>query len=461
MISGFIKKAKSLVGKKTAESLPSHRSEPRIILRKDHSISRKGISENTLKVLYRLKKHGYQAYLVGGGVRDLLLDKHPKDFDVATNASPEDIKQTFSNCRLIGKRFRLAHVHFGRDIIEVATFRSQAKPTHSDVKHSKEGMILRDNVYGTIDEDAWRRDFTINALYYSIADFSVLDFTGGMKDLKARKIRMIGDASTRFREDPVRMLRAIRFASKLDFHLSKELIKPIQNLKGLINHVPPARLFEEMIKMFHCGAADKAFDALLQHELFEPLFPQTHDCLQDSSYPTKALLKAVFQSTDLRIQQGKSITPVFIVAALLWHPILKRAEVELNNGAKLYPARLKAVESCLSAQLKKISMPKRVSFGAREVWLLQLRMFNRHGKRPERLMQEPRFKAAYDFLLLRAQAGEPVQELADWWQDYFEGNESERRRLIRQVSSGESPKNQKHHNKNESEQNRDTETDAG
>jgi poly(A) polymerase len=448
MISGLIKKAKSLVGKKTSEMAVPHRSEPRTILRKDHSISRKDISENTLKVLYRLKKHGFQGYLVGGGVRDLLLNKHPKDFDVATDASPEEVKRIFSNCRLIGKRFRLAHVHFGRDIIEVATFRSQAKATHVDAKHSKEGMILRDNVYGTIDEDAWRRDFTINALYYNIADFSVLDFTGGMKDLKARKIRMIGDATTRFREDPVRMLRAIRFASKLDFHLSKDLIKPIQELKDLMNHVPPARLFEEMIKMFHYGSADKAFEALLQHELFEPLFPQTYDCLQDSSFPTKSLLKEVFQSTDSRVQQGKTITPVFIVAALLWHPILKRAEVEMNNGTKLYPARLKAVESCLSEQLRKISMPKRISFGAREVWLLQLRMFNRHGKRPERLIQEPRFRAAYDFLLLRAKAGEPVQELADWWEAYFEGDEGERRKLIRQVSST-GPNNRQHKRKTE------------
>ncbi len=446
MISGLIKKAKSLVSKKTADMALSPQSEPRTILRKDHSISRKDISENTLKVLYRLKKHGFQAHLVGGGVRDLLLKKHPKDFDVATDASPEEVKQIFSNCRLIGKRFRLAHVHFGRDIIEVATFRGQVKTTHVDAKHSKEGMILRDNVYGTINEDAWRRDFTINALYYNIADFSVLDFTGGMKDLNDRRIRMIGDAATRFTEDPVRMLRAIRFASKLDFHLSKELIKPIQKLNGLINHVPPARLFEEMIKMFHCGAADKAFESLLQYELFEPLFPQTYHCIQDSKYPTKSLLKEVFQSTDTRIKQGKTITPVFIVAALLWHPILKRAEIDIKNGTKLYPARLKAVESCLSEQLKKISMPKRISFGAREVWLLQLRMFNRHGKRPERLMQEPRFKAAYDFLLLRAKAGEPVKELADWWEAYFEGNEDERRRLIRQVSSG-GPKKRHHKRK--------------
>lgn len=410
------------------------RHAPEVIKRSDHNISRKDISENTLKVLYRLRKHGFEAFLVGGGVRDLLLGKHPKDFDVATNALPEEVSQIFSNCRLIGKRFRLAHVYFGRDIIEVATFRSQIKPNHTDVKHSKEGMILRDNVYGTIEEDAWRRDFTINALYYNIADFSVLDFTGGVKDLKSKKIRMIGDANERFREDPVRMLRAIRFACKLDFNLDKALLKPFQEQKALIQYVPPARLFEEMIKLFHSGAGQKAFEKMIEFDLFQPIFSQTYDCIQNSNYPTKALLQAVFQSTDQRLAEGKNITPVFIIAALLWHPILKRADKDLKNGMKLFPARTKAVEACLALQLQKISMPRRIAVGAREVWLLQLRMHNRHGKRPERLIQEPRFKAAYDFLLLRAEAGEPVQELANWWQAYFEGDEKTRRKLSRQAS---------------------------
>lgn len=447
MITGLIKKAKSLIcrrpSKPTASSMPSRTKAPMVLTRQDHSISRKDISENTLKVLYRLKKHGYQAYLVGGGVRDLLLNKHPKDFDVATNALPEEIRKIFSNCRLIGRRFRLAHVHFGRDIIEVATFRKQVDHAHEEVAHSAAGMVLRDNVYGSIEEDAWRRDFTINALYYNIADFSVVDFTGGIQDLKDRKLRMIGDTATRFREDPVRMLRAIRFASKLDLSFSDELVAPMLASRSLITHVPPARLFEEVIKLFHSGAAYPAFEKLLEYGLFEALFPQTFACLQDNSYPTKALLIDVFTNTDKRIREDKGVTPVFIIAALLWYPILKLAQKYMDDGMSLYSARLKAMEICLSEQIKRISMPKRISFGAREIWMLQSRMQNRAGKRAERMMLEPRFRAAYDFLLVRSTAGEPIKELANWWQVYMEAEPSERRNLVRKASGKPKKKKRK------------------
>lgn len=448
MITGLIKKAKSLLkrGPRASSVERAERAEPQRLTRKEHDISRKDISENTLKVLYRLKKHGYQAYLVGGGVRDLLLGKHPKDFDVVTNALPEEIRKVFANCRLIGRRFRLAHVHFGREIIEVATFRKYVEHAHEDVAHSEAGLILRDNVYGSLEEDAWRRDFTVNALYYNIADFSVMDFTGGIQDLKAKRLRMIGDTQARYREDPVRMLRAIRFAAKLDFQLSPELVKPIPELKALITHVPSARLFEEMMKLFHSGAAQKAFELLIKYDLFGLIFPQTQACLEDKTYPTQALLEAVFANTDRRIAEDKTITPVFILAALLWHPILKRAQAYVDDGMKLFPARLKAIEECLSEQLKRISMPRRIAYGAREVWVLQQRMFNPHGKRAERLIQEPRFKAAFDFLLLRSQAGEPVSDLAHWWESYLQSDEGERKRLVRNISpSGKSKKQKKKH----------------
>lgn len=438
MITGLIKKVKSLIGKtlESAEHRPTQEAPqraPRILSRKEHHISRKDISENTLKVLYRLKKHGFQAYLVGGGVRDLLLHKHPKDFDVATNALPEEVRKIFSNCRLIGRRFRLAHVHFGRDIIEVATFRKKIDHAHEEVAHTAAGVIVRDNVYGSIEEDAWRRDFTINALYYNIADFSVIDFTGGIEDLANKKIRMIGDVATRFREDPVRMLRAIRFASKLDFELSSQLAAPISSMRELINHVPAARLGEEIIKLFHSGAAAKAFEMLLQYDIFEVLFPQTFACIQEATYPTQNLLTNVFSNTDKRIQEDMGVTPVFIYAALLWHPILKLTQQYIDDDMTPFTANVKAIEVCLSKQIKLISMPRRISFGAREIWVLQTRMQNRSGKRVERMMQEPRFKAAYDFLLLRAAAGEPVKELADWWKMYFEGCEDVRRNLMSQV----------------------------
>lgn len=446
MITRILKKAKSLIrgSSPTPEPNKSRSVRATIISRKQHAISRKDISDNTLKVLYRLKKHGYQAYLVGGGVRDILLKKHPKDFDVVTNALPEEVRNIFSNCRLIGRRFRLAHVHFGRDIVEVATFRKQVQHQHDDVEHSQEGLIIRDNVYGTIEEDVWRRDFTINALYYNIADFSLVDFTGGLKDLEQKKLRMIGDTKTRYREDPVRILRAIRFASKLDFELSAELSKPIKHMKSLLSHVPPARLFEEVLKIFHSGAANRAYQLLIEHDLFDLLFKQTYQCLQENELPTQELLTLVFKSTDDRIKQQKGVTPVFIFATLLWHPIVKLSQVYVDEGMSLYPARLKAIEACLAEQTKSITIPKRIAYGAREIWLLQSRMQNRAGRRADRMMAEPRFKAAYDFLLIRAQANEKVDNLASWWQEYYEADHELRRKMIKAISGKPKRKRKKH-----------------
>lgn len=440
MIRAFLQKV-GLLSKKKAS--------PRIISRREHGVSRNGISENALKVLYRLQKQGYEAYLVGGGVRDLLLGLHPKDFDVVTNAKPEEVRHVFRNCRLIGRRFRLAHVYFGYDIVEVATFRGKTEEANEDHIHSDEGMILRDNVYGTMAEDVCRRDFTINALYYNIADFSIVDYVGGMADLKAKRIRMIGDAGQRFREDPVRMLRAIRFACKAKFVLADDLKKPIKQLKGLIANVSSARLFEEVLKMFHSGGALEGYKLLKELGLFAELFPLTQECIDEKSLPTDRFLECVFENTDNRIQSGKSVNPSFVIAALLWHPIYLQAQEYSREHMPLYPARMKAIETVITKQIKRVSIPKRIVQSAREIWLMQMRLNKREPKRIHELMAEPRFRAAYDFLEMRAKAGEDVQDIATWWQDYIEGDSAKRKALQEAVGNNQKGKRRRHKKRSE------------
>jgi poly(A) polymerase len=427
MIKAFLRKV-GLLSK--GVSTRGAGNQPVIIPRDKHKISRKQISENALKVLYRLHRNGYEAYLVGGGVRDLLLGSQPKDFDVVTNAKPDDVRRIFRNCRLIGRRFRLAHVYFGYDIIEVATFRGKALEANEDHKHSEEGMILRDNVYGTLAEDVMRRDFTINALYYNIADFSLVDYVGGMADLQAKRLKIIGDPDQRFREDPVRMLRAIRFACKTGFKLTPELKQSIQTLKSLILNVSSSRLYEEVIKMFHSGRALEAYSMLNEENLFEMLFPATYSCLSQKDYPTDGFLRLVFENTDLRLKEDKSLHPSFIIAALLWHPICIKGKSYTEKNMAMFPARTKALEETLSEQIKHTSMPKRISQAAREIWLMQLRLEKRQSRRVNDMMAEQRFRAAYDFLELRAKAGESVKEAAQWWREYIEGDAKVRKTLL-------------------------------
>ena len=390
--------------------------KPVIIARSDHIISRANISKNAVKVLYRLKDAGYEAYLVGGGVRDLLLGREPKDFDVATNALPEEVKKVFNNCRLIGRRFRLAHVHFGREIIEVATFRSLSNDDSNGDRQIENGRILRDNVYGAIDEDAQRRDFTINALYYNIEDFSVVDYAGGMVDLQNGVLRLLGDPEQRYREDPVRMLRAVRFAGKLGFIIDPSCEKSLPELAPLLAEVPASRLFEEVLKLFMGGAALDTFEKLRHYNLFGQLFPSTDEALshEDHEFPITFVNRGL-KNTDTRLQARQPVTPAFLFAVLLWEPVRRRAEQYEAEG--LYPiqALQEASTEILSAQAQRISIPKRFSYPMRDIWRLQPRFFNRSGKRPQRLMTHPRFRAAYDFFQLRAESGEVDQELADWW----------------------------------------------
>jgi len=360
-------------------------------------------------VLYTLKDAGFAAYLVGGGVRDLLLGAQPKDFDVATGAHPEEVRRLFRSARLIGRRFRLAHVRFGPEIIEVATFRG---PPADNV----EGRILRDNVYGTLEEDAWRRDFSINSLYYNIRDFSVVDFTGGLADLKQRQLRLIGDPAVRYREDPVRLLRALRFAAKLKFDIEADTAAPIPDFTGHLEDISPARLYEETLKMFMGGAALAAFEQLRSFGVFGHLFPETDHLLADEhGQAIEQLIVQALKNTDTRIAEDRPVTPAFLIAALLWGPLVRELQHCRQAGTKELEAHQMAGYEVVNRQIKHLSFPKRFSLGAREIWNFQPRLMSARGRKALQLLHRPRFRAAYDFLLLRQQAGEPVDEQVDYW----------------------------------------------
>jgi len=406
---------------------------PLIIPRTGHNISRTLISQYALKVLYRLKEGGFLAYLVGGGVRDLLLGREPKDFDIVTNARPEQVAQLFRNCRLIGRRFRLAHIHFGQEIIEVATFR--AAPEASE-QADENGRLLRDNVYGdSVEEDVWRRDFTVNALYYDIRDFSVVDYCGGMQDLKNGVLRLIGEPEQRLREDPVRMLRAARFAAKLGFRIDPATEQPLLKLGHLLEDIPPARLFEEVLKLFMKGAAVQTYELLRHYRLFGQLFPQTEASLEQEAqgFPRTLLIKAL-ENTDARIAQDKPVTPAFLFAALLWEPARRLAQQKQQEGMREIEALQLAAELVVARQLSRISLPRRFSTPMREIWLMQPRFLQQHGKRPLRLLTHPRFRAAYDFLLLRGAAGEVEQSLCDWWSNLQTANPAGQQALLKQAA---------------------------
>lgn len=404
---------------------------PRVYGRDAHNISRKNIPEYVLKVLYRLKKNGYQAYLVGGCVRDLLVGRTPKDFDVVSDARPEDVKRLFRNCRLIGRRFRLAHVYFQDDIVEVATFRGT--PQGEDkAAHSDEGMILRDNVYGTIEDDAWRRDFTLNSLYYNIADFSITDYTGGFLDIQNQQLRMIGDPYIRFREDPVRMLRALRFEAILGFSLSKNLTKAIQSEAFRIQDVAPSRLFDEILKLFHSGRGHALYPQLKKTQMMSRLFPLTQAAF--AQHPTaEKLLAHLFENTDTRVQNAQWVTPAFLYAGLLWYPMMDRAKQYTDEGLKPLPSVIQASQHILKEQAEHIVIPQRIGQVIRDIWIMQTRLEERNRYKIIKLFSEPRFRAAYDFLLLRAQAGEKVAEIASWWTTFVDTTEDQREEMIRRL----------------------------
>lgn len=357
--------------------------------------------------------------MVGGGVRDLLAGLEPKDFDIATNAHPEQIRQVFRNCRLVGRRFLIAHVRFGEEILEVTTFRGPITDSH---ERDETGRILSDNEYGTLEQDAFRRDFTVNALYYDIRDFSIVDFAGGLQDVKDGVIRLIGDPELRYREDPVRMLRAIRIANKLKYRIEPGTAEPIRRLAALLQEIPAARLFDEVLKLLQSTEGVANFEGLREHGLFAQLFPYTESMLR---YP-RALdfVKRALANTAERVRNDLPVSPAFLYAALLWPAVAAQVNTLVGRDGK-HPnvAIAEASEIVLAQAIQRVAIPKRFSVPMREIWAMQTRFDGRRGGRAQRLMTHPRFRAAYDFLLLRAAVGEAPQELADWWTEAQEGNE--------------------------------------
>ncbi len=432
---------------------------PRIIPRSEHSISRSGISPNALRVLYRLREGGFQAFLVGGCVRDLLLGLEPKDFDVATDALPEQVRRLFRNCRLVGRRFRLAHVFFGRETIEVATFRAASAPSQAeepipdadpeegeapeidepleadssgvadDAERAVDetGRILRDNIYGSIDADVWRRDFTANALYYNIADFSLWDYVGGAQDIASRTLRLIGDPETRYREDPVRMLRAVRFEAKLGFQLDPGTAAPIARLGELLAGVPSARLFDETLKLLLYGHGARSLEILRRRGLLATLLPTVDAYL--SSHPgslVEKLLEQGLANTDARVTAGKPVTPTFLFAVLLYGPIAQAIEATPPEHWHELGTILDACDRAVREAQAAVAIPRRFALGVREMFALQPRLEHPRGRRALRVLEHPRFRAAFDLLLLRAEQGLVPRATADWWTRIQEASPPER-----------------------------------
>lgn len=397
----------------------------KVISRDQHCISRKNISDSALKVMSRLRSQGHQAYLVGGAVRDLLLGGHPKDFDVATDATPEEIHGLFRNSRIIGRRFRIVHVRFGREIIEVTTFRghhesgdeSNSPKGGNHSRQSDKGLLLRDNVYGTLEEDAVRRDLTVNALYYDAGKFEVFDHVHGLQDLENELVCVIGEPEVRFREDPVRMLRAVRFAAKLNFGIEKKTAKAIPKCAHLLREIPAARLFDEFLKLFLSGYGAATLEQLLKYDLLQYLFDETSHLLHRDAH-SLALVRAAMANTDKRIAEDKPVTPAFILAALLW-PVASRLATQLEGrGDAPMVAIHNAAQQTISEASSQISIPRRFSQPMREIWEYQLRLQRRQGKKAAELVEQRRFRAAYDFLLLREQAGEETDGLGAWWTEF-------------------------------------------
>ena len=424
-----------------------------IIEREDHCISRRDISPNALKVLYRLNDAGYHAFLVGGGVRDLLLGDKPKDFDISTNATPEQIKQLFRNAMIIGRRFKIIHVRFGREIIEVTTFRAPHEPENQfqentsnrsikglDSAHSSAGLILRDNVYGDINEDALRRDFTANALYYTTDGFRIIDFANGLHDIENRLLRMIGDPATRYREDPVRLLRAVRFAAKLGFDIEKNTRAPMDEMAPLLASISSARLFDETLKLFTGGEAEKTFELLRQFKVGTILFPATMAATKNPDSPESRLLTLAMRNTDRRLAQGKSVTPAFLYAAILWAPLQRILSKRAEGKPLSIPEHHEAANQVILQQIQITAIPKRFSIATKEIWEQQLRLQTRTKRSAETAFAHPRFRAAYDFLLLREEAGEDVGGMGQWWTDFQNADKNQQEHMITSLGKGATTK---------------------
>ncbi len=409
----MIRKFISRVLKLGNDKKPAGKREAAIIPRSSHGISRDQISPGSRRVCDTLQAEGYKAYVVGGAVRDLLAGAKPKDFDVATDATPEQAKRCFRRSRIIGRRFQIVHAYMGQEIIEITTFRGALG---DDAKTDAHGRVLHDNVFGSMAEDAARRDFTVNALYFDPASEQILDYHHGVADLKQKTLRMIGEPKVRYREDPVRMLRAVRLAAKLGLSIDPEARHPIRELASLLENVPAARLFDEMLKLLTSGHAVKCLQQLRAEGLHHGVLPLL-DVILDQPLGEKFVMLSL-ADTDERIRRGKTSSPSFLFATLLWHEVLSVWERIKNGGESPIPALHQAMEEVLNIQGEKLAITRRIATDIKEIWALQPRFEQRSGKRPYGVLEHPRFRAAYDFLCLRAEAGELDQELAQWWTDF-------------------------------------------
>jgi poly(A) polymerase len=405
-----------------------------------HGIAREQISPAARKVCEVLAAHGYRAYIVGGAVRDLLLGIAPKDFDVATDARPEQVKPLFRRALLVGRRFRLVHVLVGRETVEVSTFRGSADGNDAQEERLRDehGRVLRDNVFGTQEEDARRRDFTINALYYDPATEEVLDYHDGIADLKKRVLRIIGDPEARYREDPVRMLRAVRLAAKLGLTIDPATRAPIRRLAPLLERVPPARLFEEMLKLLLSGHASACVRELRAEGLSHGLLPLL-DVILEQPLGERFVTLALAQ-TDERVRTGRPVSPAFLFAALLWHQVLAAWRARERRGERPIPALEAAMDEVLDAQCEKLAITRRLTGIMREIWAMQPRFEQRSGARPQRLLESPRFRMGYDFLALRAASGEVSAELEAWWRAFQAADAETRRAMLLPAAAGATKK---------------------
>ena len=415
-------------------------STPNVISVENAQIDTTQISANARQVVDRLQEQGYQAYLVGGCVRDLILGLKPKDFDVSTNATPEQVKRVFNrNGRIIGRRFKIVHVRFGYEVIEVATFRASADDRDSvgrnEMTESNEGQLLRDNVYGTIEEDVFRRDFTANALYLDPAKGEVLDYLQGIDDIKAARLVSIGDATKRFREDPVRMLRVVRFAAKLGFSMEADALQIIEEEGKLLSHVSPARLFEEVLKLFHGGAAHSTYEKLRQYGLFKYLFPFTD---QVAIPGTEGLPELALRNTDIRVREGKPVIPAFLFACMLWDPVKADAQVLMEDGAKEAQAWRVAMNDALRDQNQYVAVPRRLAEIILDIWNIHFRLLKRSPRHVQSNLSNRRFRAAYDFLLLRTKVHEVDEDIAEWWTRIQEVDADEKQQMINRLSDRQS-----------------------
>ncbi|HEY3582949.1 MAG TPA: polynucleotide adenylyltransferase PcnB [Casimicrobiaceae bacterium] len=416
-----------MIARLLARLLPGRvAQEPRIYGPKQHGVRSDQLTSAARTVVRKLQDEGFKAFIVGGAVRDLLLGRAPKDFDIATNATPEQVKPLFRRAFIVGRRFRLVHVHLGNDVLEVSTFRAAQTGDDATDEH---GRLISDNVYGSQAEDAARRDFTVNALYFDPVTESIWDYVGGFNDVQARRMKLIGPPVTRYREDPVRMLRAVRLAAKLGFTIEKRTEEPIVRLAPLMQNVPPARLFDEMQKLLLSGHAVETVRSLRAHGLSTGLLPLL-DVILGQPLGQKFIETALAQ-TDARVREDKGVSPAFLFAALLWHEVLVSWKAAKERGERPLPALFDAMDQVLSAQAERIAIPRRFEATIKEIWALQPRFEQRAGVRPARLLEHPRFRAAYDFLVLRGASGEVPQALVDWWTKFQTAEDDARAAMLR------------------------------